>query len=526
MPEAHRAGGFPARRRPAAITAACVLAVVGVAVALHAPLLPWNLRVGDEAYLAYGAQRILDGEVLYRDFDRNYPPGMYWLHAGLFAVLGPDLLLTRITSLVMLCIAAGGVFLVARPHLPRAAAIGAALMMVFLAPPPHKVFVSLAVVAGLAGCKMITRSRPSPRRLLASGMLLGLTGLLRQDVGAYALAIALGTVAAVTRRDGPQAVLRGLSLLGGGAAVVLAPAAAAFAARDALGPALKQLLLAGYRGNAAMDLPIPPLLGPAPWIVGSLFRLPTVAAAAGSVAVVVRLVRGDAGERTMVLAQWSAMALLMHTQFLHRSDLSHLAQAIVPAALIAAWGAGAAWSATGRTRPLARLAGVAIAAWGIAALHFGLGLIRADRAAMCGGGVLDEPRARMILPAPTREVLATVLADVRALTDPGEPIFVTPYEPLIYFLTGRSNPTRFDVLLPGPTATPEIQREVIEILERGSVRLVLVDDRAWDGREDRRFLRYAPRFARYLETRFERHRTIGTWGVYLRKAPAGGPVRE
>ncbi|HEV7663145.1 MAG TPA: hypothetical protein VGQ62_06385, partial [Chloroflexota bacterium] len=58
------------------------------------------LRVGiddlDEGYFAQQAVRILHGQVPYRDFATFYTPGLAYLHAGVFAVLGePSLVAMR-----------------------------------------------------------------------------------------------------------------------------------------------------------------------------------------------------------------------------------------------------------------------------------------------------------------------------------------------------------------------------------------------------------------------------------------------
>jgi 4-amino-4-deoxy-L-arabinose transferase-like glycosyltransferase len=55
----------------------------------------------DEGIILQGAQRILRGEVLYRDFFSFLTPGSYYLLAFLFKIFGSSILVAR-TALVLL----------------------------------------------------------------------------------------------------------------------------------------------------------------------------------------------------------------------------------------------------------------------------------------------------------------------------------------------------------------------------------------------------------------------------------------
>src|ERR1700727_1103053 len=46
---------------------------------------------GDQVYFWMGAQRILDGQVVYRDFFQITPPGTDLIYAAFFKVLGPGI---------------------------------------------------------------------------------------------------------------------------------------------------------------------------------------------------------------------------------------------------------------------------------------------------------------------------------------------------------------------------------------------------------------------------------------------------
>jgi hypothetical protein len=73
------------------------------------------------------------------------------------------------------------------------------------------------------------------------------------------------------------------------------------------------------------------------------------------------------------------------------------------------------------------------------------------------------------------------------------------------------------VILPGRTATVEVQKEIVQVLEEHSVKLILVRKRSLDGRKNSRFPNYTPILAQYLRTRFRRHRRMGEWALHVRR---------
>jgi len=75
----------------------------------------------------------------------------------------------------------------------------------------------------------------------------------------------------------------------------------------------------------------------------------------------------------------------------------------------------------------------------------------------------------------TRQDIAGVVTDIRSRTTPNEPIFVYPTSPLLYALSDRPNPTRFDHLNPG-AANPDQINQVIGDVQASAVRLVVISD--------------------------------------------------
>jgi hypothetical protein len=81
---------------------------------------------------------------------------------------------------------------------------------------------------------------------------------------------------------------------------------------------------------------------------------------------------------------------------------------------------------------------------------------------------------------------------------PGEPVFVAPDMPLVYFLADRHNPTPFDLVIPGAVSGPSI----VERLAQTGTRCVVYNPKM--------YLQFAPfdelfpELARHLETAYRR----------------------
>jgi len=143
-------------------------------------------------YNLYGAERVLNGEVPYRDFHTLYPPATVYLNAVVFKLLGVRLYSALLAVFVFKTLATAAIYLAGRQVMPRAWAIVAALYSVvwlrpngpFKAVPMHYGALLLAV-----GLCCLLRYQRSGRIywVLGSGVAMGLLALFKHNIGAYAL---------------------------------------------------------------------------------------------------------------------------------------------------------------------------------------------------------------------------------------------------------------------------------------------------------------------------------------------------
>ena len=397
------------------------------------------LRVGiddlDEGYFVQQAVRVLRGEVPYRDFGTLYSPGLTYVHAVVFGVLG--LVGPRALALA----ARGGLalllLLIARPLVRQplwAAAPGVFLLLGLDDAPvrwePHPGWLSTLFAVLAAWC---LSHGLSTRWLLSSGAAVGIAYVVKQNTGVLALAAIIAWLAL-----GRQGLYRAFIPVVAFGAVTLLWLVPLLVAMD--GHLAELGVLVGAFNEAGLfSPPEPPLLIPLGCLVGGLW-----------------LVRSSPDPRL----RWCALAgtALLLTEF-PRMDTLHLAWS---APLLLVLGA----AAVSRLRPV--FAGVTIAA--AVAL-----LVPTLTSRLAYVAMPRAPIEGVEAPSQTAADLRGLVGDVQQRTGPGEPIFVYPTSPLVYVLADRPNPTRFDHLNPGAGTPAQIQATITS-LTAAHVRLVVVSD--------------------------------------------------
>jgi hypothetical protein len=391
----------------------------------------WLQRVGiddlDEGYFAQQATRVLLGQVPFRDFETLYAPGLAYLHAALFWLAGgPSLLVLRSVSLAARAALVGSLYAITLPLVRRkwlAAVPGMVILVAFDDAPerwePHPGWLS-ALFAILAAWTLERTTRS--RGIALAGALAALSFAFKQNTGVFML---LAIVLWTQRRSLPAVLaFAGVTLLW------LVPLAVSVGVDD-LGA---MAVLVGAVNQAGLVSPPEPSIAIALICLLAGVWLPK--------------------QRWLFIA---AIALFL-TQY-PRMDTLHLA-----------------WSA-----PLLLVLG----ALALDRLHIGLvfaalALIAVEAAPIVASrlefvGLPRAPIAGVEAPVQTAHDLASLVADIQQRTRPGEPIFVYPTSPLVYVLSDRPNPTRFDHLNPGSATPAQVQR-TIDDLERSTVKVVVISD--------------------------------------------------
>lgn len=476
-------------------------------------------NVLEEGLPLHVAQRLLRGDQLYRDVVLFTGPLPFEALALLFRAFGEHLFVARGTVVAVQGLATAAIFALARragcgafAHV--AAGVQAAgpilafpLFSIYFATTLASLLATLAVYAGLRGVG-------SRRWGFAAGLLAAGVALCKQTAG-VALAPPLVAAVALYARPGRRLAAAGAVAAGGLAAAVAT--LAVFAARGTLGELVRSLVTMPLAMHETFRTPLPafwppgelgddvwrlwPHYLPRIWVMAienaphfdyvRAAGLPTqILYASPFAALAVTLARGALGRLPAAAALHAAAVLASTVGLFPRSDWGHLSMVLCAAwAQIVLVGAGRApaWPRLRRALAGTALAGLALVTLASAAFYHALAAPRPWDPRVPVRAVSDPYRT---------EAVPRVIDYLRARTGPGDPLFVARQEPLLYFVTGTRNPTRYEGMMQGMRERQEA--EVIEAL--AGVRYVAMSE--IDGRATGFYAQELPAVAAYLERHF------------------------
>jgi hypothetical protein len=489
--------------------------LVGMGFALGMLQVCRRINPFDEAIFLVGSDRILNGDVPFRDFYALYPPGQYYVVAGLLSVFGRSVLTVRVYCVVVRALIALLLFLLSRRLVSlRLALAGWGACILWLSGYRnfgYPVFPALALallgLILLATCVEQERSEAnvSKRRLWGAGAAMGAAALFRQDFGVYAVIASLPWLAALVlpHRDVATSAGVGQSPAAKRPPVWAYPAgmAVAFGVPAAWLLAVvpvRELVFELFSYPATTyplvrGLPYPLLL---PYGIGgkvlcdprlflaNIASLPFFAPlgfyALGLLWCVARIhARGRAAlfeSQSLTMLTLVILGSLAFNPARVRSDPSHAAAMLVlsyPVAIALmswAWQSGRRW----RFPAAAALGFVTLLTLPVPIATL-LGAVQAN---LAGTSIFAGARRSPDAGA-DREAAAAYL---RSVVPPGGRIFVGcsrhdmifANEPILYFLSQRLPGTRYHLLDPGVATTLPVQREIVDELVRNRVEYVVL----------------------------------------------------
>ena len=197
------------RSRPAAISAApepvalrggqalpgvdraLLTALVGLAVIAQWLWMDASVGPYDEGLMLFGADRVLRGDVPYRDFWTLYGPAGFYIEAALFRLFGETALVGRGLDTAIKAAIVGLTFLIVQRFGRRALGAAAAVLVLGLLIYLRNYGVPLfpAVCASLLAVHALhdVAENSSRRAALVAGIAVGVAILFRHDLGAYTL---------------------------------------------------------------------------------------------------------------------------------------------------------------------------------------------------------------------------------------------------------------------------------------------------------------------------------------------------
>ena len=459
------------------------------------PFYRYTVLNANEGIILQGAQRILTGQMPYRDFFSFFTPGSYYWMALLFKLFGNSIVTARIALVIYGGALSALTYLLARRVCSRWSALLATLpgLLICL---PNQFFVMhnwdstlwalLALYCAVRWLETLTRRNGESRRpsswALATGLFTATTCLFEQSKGAgLALGLAAGfLIVSLSNRGGLRIDRKSLAALSLGFVLPVTATIGYFAARHAL-PQMATDLLWPFRHYAPADkLPYgwievdwPSMFGGSwvqrglsgllvsPWFIICalpIFALPILVHSAFQIFTRPEAIRTRS---YYVIVSAALCGLLLATLATGRPDVIHIMYQVPAFALVLAWAAEAA-----KTRFLraARTMGVFYVLVSFGALAMAILL-----AALNGKYKIETRRGVLRAAAPY-----TAFEYIQRRTAPGERILVYPYQPTYYYLTGTSSVSRYEYLQLG-MHTPHQFQQMAEDVKTARPRVVLFD---------------------------------------------------
>ncbi len=433
----------------------------------------------DEGVSLQGAQRVLQGQVLYRDFFAFFTPGSYYWDALLFKVFGSTILVPRTALMVYGGLFSALTYLLARRVCARWAALLASCCVTLVCLPYRFLVLhnwDSTVVGYLAlYCSIRLLEAPHWRWGLSAGCLASLTCLFEQSKGAgLLLGLVVGFGAIVALHRSRELKFRHLAHFLVGFAIPAAITVAYFASKQSLHLMLADCLWAWNHYSLTNTTPygylelsttgLQGLLG-MPWtarfltlfVMSPFFVIPALPIIAlgplcYGLVILKRNKELESVASYYVVISATLLGLLLSTLATGRADLHHLLYQAPLFMLVLAWamdGVGV-WP---RGRVFLRPFLVLFVALSFTALGMAI--------------VMDPFRAHTVIPT-RRGSLKAVRPDpvLRALEKsvaPGRTVFVYPYQPMYYYLTSTNNPTPFEYLQIGEHTSEEFEKAMADV---------------------------------------------------------------
>ena len=435
----------------------------------------------DEGIAAVGAKLVLHGKIPYRDFWTIYSPGTFYLNALGLAISGHQLIDIRITWLVLGMVQSLLVYLLARRVSNNAyALIIAAISYLALIPiglPTNWLIPALACVYSLVRFL----EKPTSGWLYACGLFSGLTVFFRQDAGIYLIVATLVTLYLTGRVSGRNP-FSDIARTGASMLAVCAAEITYFAINGALPAMIKDTLyfpLFVFPHSRPLPYPIPwneilvvskytaPVSIAGFYQLYAFYILPAVLVGIGVFSLVRYFKRSNIDGYKIPLAL-CVVSLVLFLMVSVRPSGARISASILMSLI--------AFSAlvSDVNLILRRVAWFMLIAAAVAFVPFSGYTVYAQRANSTkliynSGGVYTGTGLA--------ESISITCLKVKQMTSPSEKIYSG--SPAVYFISERNPCTIYYEPHPCLTDTPDIQKQIINDIERNHVRL-FVRSLEWD----------------------------------------------
>ena len=154
--------------------------------------MPRDINMYDEGVILSGAMRVLQGDVIHRDFYSLYGPGQFYVVAALFQLFGKTFMVERIYDLAIHSAVLATLFYIICKQCPILIALiftaAGGMWFLGIASQSYLYPIYPCMLFSLIGSYLVTRIGEGPLvspAIIGAGACTGLTALFRYDLGFF-----------------------------------------------------------------------------------------------------------------------------------------------------------------------------------------------------------------------------------------------------------------------------------------------------------------------------------------------------
>jgi hypothetical protein len=514
-----------------------LLLLLAVYAAYSALIYNHGLNLFDEGSVLSAAQRVVRGDILYRDITVAYAPGEYILLAGLFKVFGYNVIVERLMWITAKLIGVVFLFLMSRKLMPAVYAFMVGLLYIFTSGPLHKVFyVAPSIPTMFLFFIYIEKGRR--KWLFLAGLAAGVTLVFRQDSGVFMMAI--GVIAVLVRKvHDANFSLRTLALdvlsFMTPALLLIFIVAGYFYANDALGDlyywCFKWIITTEVQYGKVFPGLFPDFSGQTiSWgilhyyLANNLFYYSSLFVEIVSIIFIIkRAVKRQWGIAESCLVIVLAWAVLLTNKTILVPVYRHFLQAAVPVYVLGSYilsvvderGSGFISSSHFFCKR------AYCAAMKVLLLSLPLLYVSHHLAFLSSQDYvffsrthrqLNVSNAPLNIETEEAKQLEGVVDFINANTAPDTPIYSTTM-PGFYFLTGRPNPANYEFLAPLVLKSPDDEKRLVGVLRKKAFFIIHFDFK-FNRRRSWEFKEYAPQVDQFIKGECVLVKEFGPYKVY------------
>lgn len=111
-------------------------------------------------------------------------------------------------------------------------------------------------------------------------------------------------------------------------------------------------------------------------------------------------------------------------------------------------------------------------------------------------------------------IISEVTKWIDEQTKPGDPILALPLNPIWYYLTGRTNPTYYDWVLPATLTGPDDEKKLVAQLSENPPVLAVIVDLEIDNNPRRRLENYAPLLTQWIVSNYSYNGRVAYFQIW------------